>query len=58
MINKIKKIIKDFGLSEIRAGMKITGKQLINDKITPLIEFIDKNEFYCFIDFALNFKNI
>ena len=34
MINKIKKIIKDFGLSEIRAGMKITGKQLTNDKIT------------------------
>ena len=42
MINKIKKIIKDFGLSEIRAGMKITGKQLINDKITPLIEKIKK----------------
>ena len=34
MIKKIKKIIKDFGLSEIRAGMKITGKQLTNDKIT------------------------
>jgi len=34
MINKIKKIFKDFGLSEIRAGMKITGKQLTNDKIT------------------------
>ena len=34
MINKIKKIIKDFGLSEIRAGMKITGKQLTSDKIT------------------------
>ena len=34
MINKIKKIIKNFGLGEIRAGMKITGKQLTNDKIT------------------------
>ncbi len=34
MINKAKKLIKDFGLSEIRAGMKITAKQLANDKIT------------------------
>ena len=34
MINKAKKLIKDFGLSEIRAGMKITAKQLVNDKIT------------------------
>ena len=34
MINKIKNFFKDFGLSEIRVGMKITGKQLTNDKIT------------------------
>ena len=34
MIKKIKKFIKDFGLSEIRSGMKITAKQLLNDKIT------------------------
>ena len=34
MINKAKKLIKDFGLSEIRAGMKITAKQVANDKIT------------------------
>ena len=35
-------------------------EELINDKITPLIEFIDKNEFYCFIDFnvqLLQFMN-
>ena len=34
MINKAKKLVKDFGLGEIRAGMKITAKQLVNDKIT------------------------
>ena len=35
-------------------------EELINDKITPLIEFIDNNEFYCFIDFnvqLLQFMN-
>ena len=34
MIKKVKKFVKDFGLSEIRAGMKITAKQLVADKIT------------------------
>jgi len=34
MIKKVKKLVKDFGLSEIRAGMKITLKQLVTDKIT------------------------
>ena len=34
MIKKVKKLVKDFGLSEIRAGMKITAKQLVTDKIT------------------------
>ena len=35
-------------------------EEIINDKITPFIEFIDKNEFYCFIDFnvqLLQFMN-
>ena len=34
MLKKIKKIIKDFGLKEIRSGMKITFKQMLNNKIT------------------------
>lgn len=34
MIKKAKKLVKDFGLGEIRAGMKITAKQLVTDKIT------------------------
>ena len=34
MIKKAKKLVKAFGLSEIRAGMKITAKQLVADKIT------------------------
>lgn len=34
MIKKVKKLVKDFGLGEIRAGMKITAKQLVTDKIT------------------------
>jgi len=34
MIKKAKKLVKDFGLSEIRTGMKITLKQLVTDKIT------------------------
>lgn len=34
MINKLKKIIKSFSLSELRSGMKITGKELFNSKIT------------------------
>ena len=34
MINNIKKLVKDFSLSELRSGMKITAKELINKKIT------------------------
>ena len=34
MINNIKKLVKDFSLSELRGGMKITAKELINKKIT------------------------
>ncbi|HIF89557.1 MAG TPA: NADH-quinone oxidoreductase subunit NuoI [Candidatus Thioglobus sp.] len=34
MIKKVKKLVKDFGLGDIRAGMKITAKQLVADKIT------------------------
>jgi NADH-quinone oxidoreductase subunit I len=30
----IKKLVKDFSLSELRSGMKITAKELINKKIT------------------------
>jgi NADH-quinone oxidoreductase subunit I len=34
MIKTIKKLVKDFSLSELRAGMKITAKELVNKKIT------------------------
>ena len=34
MIKKIKKIVKDFSLSELRGGMKITAKEMFNKKIT------------------------
>jgi NADH dehydrogenase subunit I (EC 1.6.5.3) len=34
MIKSIKKIVKDFTLSELRGGLKITAKELINKKIT------------------------
>ena len=34
MIKKVKKLVNDFGLGDIRAGMKITAKQLVADKIT------------------------
>jgi NADH-quinone oxidoreductase subunit I len=34
MIKKVKKLVKAFGLGDIRAGMKITAKQLVADKIT------------------------
>ena len=34
MINNIKKLVKDFSLSELRGGLKITAKELINKKIT------------------------
>jgi NADH-quinone oxidoreductase subunit I len=34
MISSIKKLIKDFSLSELRSGMRITAKELVNKKIT------------------------
>ena len=34
MISSIKKLVKDFSLGELRAGMKITAKELVNKKIT------------------------
>ncbi|MDC9715132.1 MAG: NADH-quinone oxidoreductase subunit NuoI [Gammaproteobacteria bacterium] len=34
MISGIKKLIKDFSLGELRGGLKITAKELINKKIT------------------------
>lgn len=34
MIKNIKKIVKDFSLGELRTGMKITAKELVNTKIT------------------------
>ena len=34
MIKKLKKLTKDFSLSELRGGMKITAKQMVNKKIT------------------------
>ena len=34
MIKKLKKLTKDFSLSELRGGMKITAKEMVNKKIT------------------------
>ncbi|BBB22262.1 NADH dehydrogenase I subunit I [Abyssogena phaseoliformis symbiont OG214] len=34
MIKKISKLVKDFTLSELRTGLKITAKELFNKKIT------------------------
>ena len=34
MINSIKKLVKSLTLSELRSGMKITAKELVNTKIT------------------------
>ncbi len=34
MINNIKKLVKDFSLVELRGGMKITAKEMVNKKIT------------------------
>ena len=34
MIKKIKKIVKDFSLGELRGGLKITAKELVNKKVT------------------------
>ena len=29
MIKKVKKIVKDFGLGELRTGLKVTGKEFV-----------------------------
>ena len=34
MIDNIKKLIKDFSLAELRSGLKITAKEMLNKKIT------------------------
>ena len=34
MIKKVKKLVKDFGLKELRTGLKVTGKEFVNDSIT------------------------
>ncbi|SMM99926.1 NADH-ubiquinone oxidoreductase chain I [uncultured Candidatus Thioglobus sp.] len=34
MMNNIKQLVKDFSLSELRSGMKITAKEMVNKKIT------------------------
>ncbi len=34
MIKKLSKLIKDFTLNELRTGLKITAKELVNKKIT------------------------
>ena len=34
MINKVKKLVNDFSLSELRTGLKVTSKELVNKKIT------------------------
>jgi NADH-quinone oxidoreductase subunit I len=34
MIKKVKKLVKDFGLGELRTGLKVTGKEFVNKNIT------------------------
>ena len=34
MINKVKKLVNDFSLVELRTGLKVTSKELVNKKIT------------------------
>ena len=34
MLNRFKKIIKDFTLNELLFGMSVTAKELVNTKIT------------------------
>ena len=34
MIKKVKKLVKDFGLGELRTGLKVTGKEFMNQNIT------------------------
>jgi len=35
MINNIKKLVKDFSLVELRGGMKITAKEMVNNTRHP-----------------------
>ena len=54
-------MVIEFGLVfQLDNQISYSYEEIINDKITPFIEFIDKNEFYCFIDFnvqLLQFMN-
>jgi len=34
MINKVKKLVNDFSLGELRTGLTVTSKELVNKKIT------------------------
>ena len=34
MIKKVKKLVKDFGLGELRTGLKVTGNEFLNNNIT------------------------
>ena len=34
MINKVKKLVNDFSIGELRTGLKVTSKELVNKKIT------------------------
>ncbi len=34
MINKVKKLVNDFSLGELRTGLKVTSKEFVNKKIT------------------------
>ena len=34
MINKVKKLVNDFSLGELRTGLQVTSKELVNKKIT------------------------
>jgi NADH-quinone oxidoreductase subunit I len=34
MINKVKKLVNDFSLGELRTGLKVISKELVNKKIT------------------------
>ena len=34
MINKVKKLVNDFSLAELRTGLKVTSKEFVNKKIT------------------------
>ncbi len=34
MVNKVKKLVNDFSLGELRTGLKVTSKEFVNKKIT------------------------